>query len=114
MSFPTSPYRTSAETLRSLAHGSISGSYAAVGTPLTNPARLVCLTNNTDGDMLFSLDGINDTFFVAKGSFKLFDVTANRRSIDLIFAFAANTQFYVKQSTAPTAGSVYIEVLYGD
>jgi len=44
------------DTLRTLANGSISGTYAAVGTPFTSPVRLICFTNNTDGDMLFTDD----------------------------------------------------------
>lgn len=105
--------RAQLEALRSLAFGSISGSYAAVGTATANPTRLICFTNNTDGDMLFSRDGSTDELFVAAGSFKLFDIATNHRPVnqdDLVFE--QGTQWYVKQSTAPTEGSVYIEVLF--
>lgn len=101
------------EPIRSLAFGGISGSYATVGTPTSNPTRLICFTNNTDGDMFFSRDGTTDELFVAAGSFKLFDVSTNHRPVnqdDLVFR--SGTQWYVKQSTAPSEGSVYIEVLY--
>lgn len=105
--------RAKLEALRSLAFGSISGSYAAVGTPTSNPVRLVCITNNTEGDMFFSLDGTTDQLFVAAGSFKLFDITTNHRPVNQDdFVFEQGTQFYVKQSTAPVSGSVYIEVMY--
>lgn len=103
------------EPLRSLAFGSISGSYAAVGTPFDFPCRLICFTNNTDGDMLFSRDGATDELFVAAGSFKLFDISTNHRAVnqdDLVFK--KETQWYVKQSTAPSEGSVYIETLYAE
>ena len=101
------------ETLRSLAFGSISASYAAVGSPLANPCRIVCCTNNTAGDMFFSNDGTNDKLFVAAGSFKLFDITTNHRPVnedDLVFA--TGTQWSVRQSTAPVSGSVYVEALH--
>lgn len=107
--------RAELESLRSLAFGSISGSYAAVGTPFDYPSRLICFTNNTDGDMFFSRDGVTDELFVAAGSFKLFDVSTNHRPVnedDLVFR--KGTQWYVKQSTAPSEGSVYIETLYAE
>lgn len=101
------------EALRSVAHGSISGSYAAVGPAFVYPIRLICISNNTDGDMLFSTDGATDVLFVAAGSFKLFDLTTNRLNQQQSWVLPAGTQFYVKQSTAPSKNSVYIETLYG-
>lgn len=99
------------DTIRTLAFGSISGSYAAVGTPLIFPTRLICFTNNTNGDMFFSSDGTNNQLFIAASSFKLFDLNTNRLNQQQLWVFATGTQFYVKQSTAPTAGAVYIECL---
>lgn len=103
------------EPLRSLAFGGISGSYAAVGTPFQNEIRAFCITNNTQGDMIFSLDDTNaeGDMFVAKGSYKLYDVQANMNAqFDDKYVLAKNTQVYVKQLTAPTAGAVYIECIY--
>jgi len=102
------------DNLRTLAFGSISGNYAAVGTPISSPARLICFTNDTDADMFFSDDGVNNKLFVAKGSYKLFDITTNRDAYDSYMALRAGTQFYVKQSSAPGSGAVYIEVIYGE
>jgi hypothetical protein len=102
------------DPIRNLAFGSISGTFAAVGTPLTQPVRLITFVNATDGDMFFSDDGISDKLFLPAGSFKLFDITTNRLTIDTIWAFAVNTQFYVRQSTVPSKGSVYIECLWGE
>lgn len=105
--------RAQLEALRSLAFGGISGTYAAVGTAFANPVRLICITNNTEGDMLFSRDASTDELFIPAGSFKLFDISTNHRAVnqdDLVFE--VGTQFYVKQDTAPVSGSVYIEVLY--
>jgi hypothetical protein len=72
------------------------------------------LVNNTDGDMLFSTDGTNDNFFVPKTSFVLYDVASNGNPQQGFspLAFAKGTQIYVKQSTAPTTGAVYVEVIY--
>lgn len=105
------------DTLRSLAFGSISGTYAAVGTPLTVEARVVCFTNKTAGDMIFSTDSTNASgqIFVPAGAFKLYDLTANLvPGKDDSFVIAKATQFYVKQSTAPVSGAVYIELVYGN
>ncbi len=99
------------DTVRSLAFGGISGSYAAVGTPIQHNWREVHFINNTDGDVFFSADGINDNVFVPAGSFALYDIASNSNSsvgaTDLLFALF--TQFYVKQSVAPTLGSVYVQ-----
>jgi hypothetical protein len=102
------------EPLRSLASGSISASYAVIGTPTDNPTRLLCITNATQGDMLFSLDGVTDHLFLKAGSFKLFDVQSNiANGHEANFVFDSHTSFFVKQVTAPVSGSVYVEVLYG-
>ena len=103
------------EPLRSLGFGSISASYAAVGTSFEFPSRIVCFTNNTNGDLIFSRDNSISAgeLFVAAGSFKLFDITTNHRPVNQDdFVFAVGTQWYVKQVSAPSSGSVYIETLY--
>lgn len=105
--------RAQLEPIRSLAFGSISGTYAAVGTPFANPCRVICFTNNTAGDMFLSRDQTNDEIFVAAGSFKLFDIQSNVRPVnESAFVFETGTQWYVKQITAPVSGSVYIETIY--
>jgi hypothetical protein len=101
------------EALRSLANGSISGTYAAVGTAFLHPIQIICITNNTDGDMIFSFDGgVHDHLFIAKGSFKLFDLCTNKTGLSTQFSIPQGTIVYVKQSTAPTTGSVYMECIY--
>jgi len=103
------------EPLRSLAFGGISGAYATVGGPLLHQVRAFCITNDTEGDMIFSLDNTvtEGHMFVAAGSYKLYDVQANMNTqFDDKYVLAKGEQFYVKQSTAPVSGAVYIEVLY--
>jgi hypothetical protein len=101
------------DSIRTIAFGGISGTYAVVGSPLTVLARGVCFTNNTQGDMYFTDDNTKDKIFVAAGSFKLWDVQANiNPQFDDKYVLPIGTQFYVKQITAPVSGSVYIEVIY--
>ena len=103
------------EPLRSLAFGGISGSYAAVGSPTENTVKVFCITNNTQGDMIFSVDNTvaKGQMFVAAGSYKLYDVQANMNAqFDDKYVFPVGTQFYVKQDTAPVDGAVYVEVMY--
>jgi hypothetical protein len=103
------------EPLRSLAFGSISGSYAAVGTPFDHRIRAFCITNDTEGDMIFSTDNTvaAGQMFVAKGSYKLYDVQSNMNAqFDDKFVLSKGTQMYVKQLEAPVSGSVYLEALY--
>lgn len=104
------------DTLRSLGFGSISGTYAAVGSALAYTPRIICITNNTDADMIFSDDNTNATgkLFLAKGSFKLFDLTSNMNPhYDDTFEIGKGTIMYVKQVAAPTSGAVYVEYIYG-
>lgn len=103
------------ESLRTLAAAGISASYAAVGSALAHQVRAFCITNNTQGDMIFSLDNTdaNGNMFVAAGSYKLYDVQANMNpQFDDKYVLAVGDQFYVKQNTAPVSGDIWIECLY--
>jgi hypothetical protein len=101
------------DTLRTLAFGSIQATYVAVGSPFEYQARIICFTNTTNNDMLFSMDGSTDQLIVPAGSFKLFDITTNHRPVNMDdFVFAIGTQWYVKYTAMPASGAVYIEVVY--
>lgn len=99
--------------LRSLAFGSISGAYAALGSALTNPGRLIKITNDTDANMLISTDGVTDHDIIPAGGFALYDIGTNRTNISGSLDFERAERFYVKEeSAAATSGSVYLTVLY--
>lgn len=101
------------DVLRTVAFGSITGSYTAVGSPLADQARIICFTNNTNADVFFSMDGTTDQIIVVAGGFKLFDITTNHRPVNQDdFCFPIGTQWYVRYSSAPTSGAIYIEVIY--
>jgi len=102
------------DVLRSILFSSITGSYVKVGTAISQNWRMFRLTNDTDGDMLVSVDGILDNFFVPANSFVLYDLACNGVPDTQTdgFLLPIGTQFWVKYSTAPTQKSFYIEGLY--
>lgn len=102
--------RAQLENLRELAYTSLSGSYATIGTALTDHARIICFSNSTDAAVYISDDGVNDKIRLAANSFRLIDFSTNKIRDDGLFV-SIGTQFYVKQvSGAPTLGAVWIEV----
>lgn len=99
------------ETLRSLAFGSISGTYMGIGSATLNPTRIYWIQNNTDTSLTFSWDGINDHFMLPSDGFLLLDVTANKTSTGGMAAVPTGTRTYVKGS--PTTGTVDLTIFYG-
>lgn len=102
------------DTIRTKAAGSITGSYTTVGAALSRNWRMFRITNNTDGDLLFSLDGSTNNLFVPAMSFVLYDLSTNALNVQDSdwFVMQIGTQFYVKTSTVPTTGDVWIEGIY--
>jgi len=106
------------DTLRTIAFGSISASYAAVGSALSTRPRIICFTNTTDVDLILSVDSTNATgqIYVPSKCFKLYDLTSNMiPNKDDGFEVAYGTQFYVKESgSAPSSGALILEVIYAE
>lgn len=100
--------------IRSLGFASISGTYADIGTPTSDKVCCFRIINSTDGDMFFSLDGgLTDHFFLPAGTFVLYDVRSNQKKVASDdFVLPIGTQFAVKQSTAATEKSVYVECMF--
>jgi hypothetical protein len=102
------------DAYRTLATGSITGSFVAIGTPTTHVMRLIKIVNNTNADLNISFDGTTNNDFIPANSFALYDLQTNSQSNDYFF-LANGTQFYAAfNSGAPTTGSgVYIICVYG-
>lgn len=103
------------DALRTLAFGGISGTYAAIGTATTHRPRIMRLVNGTDGDLILSDDNTvaAGKFILLAGTFVLLDLTGNMNPhYDDAFVLPVGTTIYVKQSTAPTKGAVYVEYTY--
>lgn len=106
--------RVSFEPVRELDFGDISGTYAAVGTPLGDHVRLIDFNNACDQQLYISFDGVTDHLRIADNSFKLLDLSANKIRDDGLF-LASGTQIYVKEvSSSVTEGSFWVEVMYAD
>lgn len=99
--------RLAIEPLRSLAFGSISGTYAGIGTALSNPSRKLLIQNYTDVLITFSDDGVNDKFVLNPGNQFVLDEALNHHG-DYT---AQGVRFYAKGS--PGAGAVYLSTWYG-
>lgn len=102
------------DALRTKGYAAITNSYTTIGTALTKNWRIFKITNNTNGDMLISLDGTTNNLFVPAGSFTLYDLATNAANVSESdwFVMAIGSQYYIKYSTAPTSGDVWIEGLY--
>lgn len=101
------------EALRSLAFGGISAVYANIGAVTTHKVRAFKISNNTEGDMIFSVTSPADEMFLTAGSFTLYDIQANMNAqFDDQYVLGVGVQFKVKQVTAPVSGAVYVEVIY--
>ena len=99
------------DTLRAVAYSSLTTGYVALGAVLPTPAVIVTFTNNTNGTVYVSTDGINDMIAVPQYTGKVFDIRTNApNTVD--YLFPKGTSFLVKYSgSAPTSGSFYIEAL---
>lgn len=102
----------SADVLRSLAFGSISGTYTAIGPAFDHPMRIVKVSNKTNTDMIISFDGVNDHDYITAGTSEEYDVAANQVG-NAGWFFRVGTTVYVKQVLAPGSGAVYVTALYG-
>jgi hypothetical protein len=99
------------EALRSLAAGSISDTYAGIGTPFENPVRIFFLQNQTDVGLTFSWDGLTDNVYLPPDGFILLDVAANSSLPAGAIYFGQGQRVYVAGN--PSTGSVYLSVFYG-
>ena len=103
--------RMAAETLRTLAFGSISSSYTALGAPFANPSRIFMIVNTTDVLLTFSLNGTSDHFVLPSGSQMVIDISGNLVFPSAAFYIPQGQVFYVKGS--PGLGAVYLTTFFG-
>lgn len=100
------------DAIRSVAFGSITNAYVALGTTFGHAMRVLQFINNTDGDVMISFDGTTDNLFVPSEGFSLFDLTSDQDGNES-FRYEMGTQLYIKYISAPTTGSFYVVAIYG-
>lgn len=94
------------EAIREIAAGSITGAYQVLGSVLTRDAFRLWMTNNTNGDIYLSTDGVTDMKKLPATSGRANDDKSNdMRRI-------AGTQWYIRFDSVPAvpAGWAAIEV----
>lgn len=83
------------DPIRELAGTAITGTYQVLGGPLTIDAFRLTWTNNTNGDIYVSTDGVTDMMKFAAQSARITD----DKSDDLFRIH--KTQFYIRYDVAP-------------
>lgn len=108
------------ESAKTAAHTGVGAAFAALGTPLANPAQILLITNTcNDGSgnpisVWLSIDGSTNQFLIAGDQQIEINVASNKQAASQL-AFPKGTQFYVKQGPdgAPAAGDISVTSIYG-
>ena len=100
------------DALRSLAYGSITSSFVAIGGAFAHAMRIIKVINTCNTDMEISFDGSTVNDYVPAGGFVLYDLTTN--GINQQFTFQIGTKVYVKYVSAPASGIVTVTAIYGN
>lgn len=102
------------DELRRLAFGAMGINFTAIGTALEEPCRIFILKNLTNTNLIFSLDGATDHFYLPSGGFELIDGCTNAVR-DEGFFVPIRTIFYVRHEVAapPASGIAAIEIIHG-
>lgn len=99
------------DAIRSILFGSITNSFAVLGSPLAHITRVIKFTNTTNANMFISYDGTTTNDIVSAGGFVLYDIMSNAGN-DGQFSISRGTQLYIKYDTAPTSGMVVVTCIY--
>jgi hypothetical protein len=96
------------EALRSLAFGSISGTYANLGSATTHPISMANIANTTDKDLIFSWNGgTTDHMRLGPNTVRPIPLAA------LQLLKQTGAQFAVKDAgSATTTGAAIVEIIY--
>lgn len=110
---PEAPRTMKAMTLKSVAFGAITSSYANFGSALANSLQIVTFKNTTDQTIFISEDGTNDHYELPPNSADTVDCQANARSGDQAVK-KTGLQFKIKgvSGSLPTSGKVIMQGQY--
>lgn len=105
--------RVGYEAERSIAFGSITNSYALVGSLFSHAIRILVLQNDTNAAVSFSLDGSTTLITLQPAISIVFDLTANKTNDPAGFSIPINQGIYVQYAVgAPTSGTVFASAIY--
>lgn len=92
----------------SAAFGTVTASYAAIGSPTAFPLEWITIISTLNQDIILSTDGVNNMVYIPSGSPVIPLLVGAFRDKD-VNALPSSTQFYIKSnSTLPTSGSISI------
>ena len=101
------------EPMRELPYSSITTSYVLVGNPADPAVRIAIVTNFTNVNLNFSVDGIDDHFALGPSSTMTLDLVANKTQKG--FYMGVRKAIYVKyRDIAPSSGFVMFSTIYGE
>lgn len=112
---PTYKNKVAFETLASLAFGSITDSFAAVGSASVSVIRIIKFTNLTNKDLIVSFDNSTNHEIIPAGTGVIWDFSTNKNTDDG-FHFKQGTTVHVKRAGAvnPASGTFYLTRVFGD
>lgn len=92
------------QVLKSIDTSTFSGSYQAVGTPLTYPARIMIAVNGSDRAVTVSFDGTNDNayFGASNATPQEFNFGNSRGTASDALELPQGTQIYAKGTAGGT------------
>lgn len=101
------------EIVRSVAFGSITTSYADLGSALSNPLVMLTLKNTSDKTLFVTENGSDDHYELPAGATESLDFQANATG-NLQLRKAAGIQFQVKGvlGDLPTSGKIILQGQY--
>jgi len=103
--------RATSIAVQTVAFGSLTNAFVALGAAMPEPIRILKINNTTDADIYISFDGTTNNDVVVASSGMVLDVTTNK-SVEQGMFLKQGTVFYVKYITAPTSGNVYLSAYY--
>jgi len=105
------------QAVRRLAFGSITGTFANLGTALTRPLRILHIKNTTNQTAEVSINGTEVNFEIPANSFDLYDITTNKAASDEAGMLRSAIQLQVRRPAAeanPTSGAVIVQSWVGE
>lgn len=110
--------RAVAETIKTLAFGSVVATYTQVGNDFVNPARLLVLDSTLDAPIFVSFNGVDDNLYFRSDQQMIIDISSNASAPDDRFRLSRNEGIYIRHAgVAPGSGdfraSVFTDASYG-